>query len=76
VLAKSLLNRKGVAFEEINLDGRVHEVKELTSKTGHRTMPQIFIDGRMIGGFREMAALDISGELDQMLGLGAKEQSR
>jgi glutaredoxin 3 len=64
-----------VAFEEINLDGRDRELAELRERTGQRTVPQIFIDGKMIGGFTDMAALDITGELDRMLGVSA-EHSR
>jgi glutaredoxin 3 len=62
-----LLKRKGVAFEEINLDGRDDELQALRERTGLRTVPQIFIGEEMVGGFTELAALDSSGELDQKL---------
>lgn len=66
IRAKDLLKRKGLAFEEINLEGKFDELKALKDRTGHRTVPQIFIDGKMIGGFTELAALDSNGELDRL----------
>ena len=67
VRAKDLLSRKGVAFEEINLDGKDKELADLKARTGFRTVPQIFINGKMIGGFQDLAQLDSKGELDPML---------
>jgi glutaredoxin 3 len=66
VRAKDLLKRKGIAFEEINLDGRDQELAELRARTGFRTVPQIFIGGKMIGGFTDLAAMDSRGELDSI----------
>lgn len=54
--AKNLLRERGLSFKEINIDGDQDKIKELINKTGHRTMPQIFIDGRFIGGFTELKA--------------------
>jgi glutaredoxin 3 len=68
VRAKDLLNRKGAQFEEINLDGKDKELAQLRERTGQRTVPQIFIDGKLIGGFTDLAALDSRGELDRLLG--------
>lgn len=67
VRAKQLLKNKGVSYEEINLDGKDDELKALQAKTNYRTVPQIFINDKMIGGFTDLAALDQSGELDKML---------
>lgn len=67
VRAKDLLSRKGVPFEEINLDGKDQELADLRARTGFRTVPQIFIAGKMIGGFQDLAQLDSRGELDPML---------
>lgn len=68
VRAKSLLERKGVAFTEINLDEEAPEVKtELIQKTRHRTVPQIFINNEFIGGFDQLYALEKEGKLDQLL---------
>jgi glutaredoxin 3 len=60
------LKNKGLAFEEINLEGKFDELQALKNRTGHQTVPQIFIDGKMIGGFTELAGMDSRGELDRL----------
>ena len=68
VRAKQLLERKCVAYTEINLDKEDPEVRiELTQKTKHRTVPQIFINEQFIGGFDQLYALEKEGKLDQLL---------
>lgn len=67
--AKALLNRKGVPFEEIMIGLDPESRQSLVDLTGRRTVPQILVDGRPIGGFDEIAALDRAGELDGILGL-------
>lgn len=62
--AKGLLKSKGIAFEEISMEGKLEELKALKEKTGLRTVPQIFIDDQLIGGFTELAAKDSKGELE------------
>jgi glutaredoxin 3 len=66
--AKDLLRGKGVAFEEFDLtndaEGRANLVKR---SNGLRTVPQIFINGKHIGGFDALSALDASGKLDPLL---------
>ena len=69
VRAKSLLERKGVAYTEINLDSEAPEVKvELMQKTKQRTVPQIFINDQFIGGFDQLYALEKAGKLDELIG--------
>jgi glutaredoxin 3 len=67
IRAKSLLKQKGVAFEEI--DASDPEVRELMIERagGRRTVPEIFINGRIIGGYDELKALDDADELDPLL---------
>jgi len=65
--AKNLLKSKGVSFEEINVEGDDEKRTWLRSVTGQRTVPQIFINDKPIGGFTEMKSLDESGELDTLL---------
>ena len=65
--AESLLQRKGVAFERIDVSGDRPMRRWLMDTTGRRTVPQIFIDGVGIGGCDELATLDRKGELDPML---------
>ncbi|MCB2055606.1 MAG: glutaredoxin 3 [Geminicoccaceae bacterium] len=67
--AKRLLQQKNVSFEEIDLwqtPGRRAEMLERAE--GRRTVPQIFVDGRGIGGSDDLAALEARGELDALLG--------
>jgi glutaredoxin 3 len=63
VRAKRLLQARGIPFEEIDVAGDDDLRAQVIDRTGRRTVPQIFIDGRSIGGFEELAALDAAGEL-------------
>ena len=63
VMAAMLLKKRGIAFVEINLDGEPDARAELEDRTQWRTVPQIFIGDRFIGGYADLAALDRSGEL-------------
>ena len=68
--AKALLEKKGVAFAEIDVPSTPGARDEMLRRTGGaRTVPQIFIDGRGIGGSDELAALERAGELNALLGL-------
>lgn len=67
VRAKNLLKSKGVAFEEINLDGKDAELIALRERTGLRTVPQIFVGETFVGGYNELAAMNSSGKLDELL---------
>jgi glutaredoxin 3 len=67
VRAKNLLTAKGVEFEVIDLEDKPDELKALKDRTGLRTVPQIFIDGTLIGGFSELSALDQEGKLDPLI---------
>ena len=68
VRAKSLLERKGVAYTEIEAPHGTPERAESIRRAGGRSsVPQVFIDGRHIGGSDDLAALDRAGELDALL---------
>ena len=67
VAAKRLLDKKGIAYEEIDVTTDHEKRNWLVSATGQRTVPQIFIDDDSIGGFEELSALNDSGELDRRL---------
>jgi glutaredoxin 3 len=68
--AKSLLEKKGVAYREISLDEEPGRRPEMIERAhGGRTVPQIFIDGEHIGGCDDMMALERAGRLDPKLGL-------
>lgn len=69
-MAKRLLSRKGVAPEEVRID-EFPEIREaMMSRTGRRTVPQIFIGETHVGGFDELAALEREGKLDALLAGG------
>jgi glutaredoxin 3 len=66
--AKKLLESKGVAFEETDVMAEPAKRKEMVARAGGRTsVPQIFIDGKHIGGSDELYALDAKGGLDPLL---------
>ncbi len=65
--AKQLLRKKNVAFEEISVDGRDDMREWLAKASGQRTVPQIFINGKPMGGFSDISALDKAGKLDGLL---------
>jgi glutaredoxin 3 len=63
VAAKRLLSAKNVPFKEVDVTGDTAKRAWLLQATGRRTVPQIFIAGEAIGGYRELAALDRAGDL-------------
>ncbi len=63
IRAKRLLEARGIPFEEIDVGNDDALREEIMQRTGRRTVPQIFIDERSIGGFEELAALDAAGKL-------------
>ena len=66
--AKALLARKGVSFEEVDAPhGSAARRSAIERSGGRTTVPQIFIDGRSIGGSDELAALEGAGKLDALL---------
>ena len=70
--AKALLKDKGVDFEEIDVMFDPAKRAEMAARSGGgRTVPQILIDGELIGGFDELYDLDREGRLNEMLGIAA-----
>ncbi|MEO1078936.1 MAG: glutaredoxin 3 [Pseudomonadota bacterium] len=65
--ARRLLAAKGVDYEDIGVDGDPDLRRQMTERAGQRTVPQIWIGERHIGGFTELAALEEQGELDRIL---------
>lgn len=66
--AKALLQSKSIAFEEIDVSSDARLQEEVQRLSGRRTVPQVFIDGKSVGGFEELRELDAGGELDRLLG--------
>ena len=67
VRAKRLLQARGITYDEIDVAGDPELRADLVQRTGRRTVPQIFIDGEPIGGFEELAALDASTRLTNLV---------
>lgn len=65
--AKRLLQSKGLEFNEINVDGEPEVREQMIRESGRKTVPQIWLGNQHIGGYTDLAELDQSGELDQML---------
>ena len=67
VRAKMLLQKKGAAYEEIDVSNDREQRLKLVEMTRQRTVPQIFINDRHIGGCDELYALERQGALDPLL---------
>ncbi|HBO6812408.1 MULTISPECIES: glutaredoxin 3 [unclassified Pseudomonas] len=71
VRAKALLRSKGIEPQEFNVESSPSRFAEMLARSGgRRSVPQIFIDGRHVGGFDDLAALDRKGELLPLLSAG------
>ena len=66
--ARSLLDRKGWAFEDIAVDGKPELRAEMMQKSGRHTVPQIWIGDQHVGGCDELVQLEMAGKLDEMVG--------
>ena len=72
IAAKSLLRKKGIAYHDTDVSRDPQLRAAMTQRAGgRRTVPQIFIDGRHVGGCDDLHALDRQGQLDAKLGLTA-----
>jgi glutaredoxin 3 len=67
--ARSLLNEKQVAFDEIDVTINADRRREMVEKSGRSSVPQIFFDEQHIGGYDDLAKLDSEGRLDKLLRL-------
>lgn len=65
--AKQLLQRKGVAFDEISVDGKPDVRAEMVRKAGKASVPQIWIGSTHVGGCDDLHALERAGKLDALL---------
>jgi glutaredoxin 3 len=61
--ARNLLARRGLEFEEIPIAGDPEAEQQMRRLSGRSTVPQIFIDGKPIGGYTELVELDMEGRL-------------
>ena len=68
LMAERLLKSKGVAqIEKIRVDLQPERRDEMIQRTGRRTVPQIYVGDRHVGGYDDLAALDRAGGLDPLL---------
>jgi glutaredoxin 3 len=65
--AKHLLTQKGLVFSEIDVDADAKIRAQMAERSGRRSVPQIFIGERHVGGCDDLIALEGSGELDRLL---------
>ncbi|MBE9609537.1 glutaredoxin 3 [Chitinilyticum piscinae] len=75
VQAENLLARKGLSVSKILVDSDQAEFANMVERSGRRSVPQIFIGERHVGGFTDLLALDLSGELSQWLANAAPAQT-
>jgi glutaredoxin 3 len=68
--ARQIFRRRAVEFAEIDVESGFAARREMLSRSGQRSVPQIFIGERHIGGSDDLLALEASGELDALLGVG------
>jgi glutaredoxin 3 len=68
VMAKRLLDKKGVSYTEINVEAQTSLREEMMRKTKRRTVPQIYIGDLHVGGFDDLYALEQQKKLDTLLG--------
>jgi glutaredoxin 3 len=68
IAAKQLLDSKNVSFKDIPVDGDPQLRRHMTELSGQRTVPQIWIGEKHVGGYTDLAALERRGELDRLLG--------
>ena len=68
VRARQLLSAKGVAYQEIAVDGDPERRSEMMVRSGRHTVPQIWIGERHVGGFDDLWMLEQQGQLDRLLG--------
>jgi len=73
VRAKSLMNDKGISYQEINIQREQGQREEMIARTNRRTVPQIFINDRTVGGYDDLALLNANGELDALLGISSND---
>ena len=66
--AKTLLKEKGVHWTELDIEADPVTREAMVEASGRTSVPQIFINGTLVGGSEELFALDVRGDLDKLLG--------
>jgi glutaredoxin 3 len=68
--AKRLLERKGVAYDEIDVSFDPESRRQMVERSGRQSVPQIFVGETYVGGFDDLSALESRGGLDALLAGG------
>jgi glutaredoxin 3 len=63
----ALLERRGIAYTEVSVEDHPGLREKLLARSGRRTLPQVYVGERFVGGADELRALDASGELTKMV---------
>jgi len=63
IRTKALLNKNNISFSEINIEADPSLVKEMINRSKQRTVPQIFIDDNLVGGYEDLLRLNAAGQL-------------
>lgn len=69
--ALALLDEKGVDYTAIDVTNDIERELEMRERAGRTSVPQVFIDGKHIGGFDDLHAMDLAGELDSLFAKAA-----
>jgi glutaredoxin 3 len=67
VRAQGLLTKKGLAYRVVDVDEDAKSREEMIARSGRRTVPQVFIAGKHVGGCDDLFALEDAGELDRLI---------
>ncbi len=70
--ALALLDEKGVVYEDIDVTDDQDREQEMIRRSGRTSVPEIFVNGELIGGYDELSAQDADGTLDGLLGRAGK----
>jgi glutaredoxin 3 len=73
--ARRLLERRGYAFEEVDIEGDEGLRVGLIESTGRTTVPLVFLGGRLVGSLGEIQALEHSGDLDRLVRAGCRRST-
>lgn len=65
--AVNFLNGKGIAYDVVDLTNKPEEIDRIKAETGWRTVPIILINGKLVGGYTDLKALDDEGKLEALL---------
>lgn len=63
----ALLDRRGIAYTEVSVEDHPGLQEELLARSGRRTLPQVYVGDRYVGGAQELTAMDQSGELSRLI---------